>query len=200
MRQTYQKQSDLDNELSVMKRLVATMDAEVYFHHGENGFCLPRKNIFGFEKSPNFACYDYTLTCDDVDAGFGSGSPVAVVEIKCRNYNHNAFNSYKISKNKIDNLVNTSVKHEIVSVLLVKWRDDICTGMLVDNPFCYSGNYLDYPVTDEAYEIFEGWDSDISACIQSGQITKTTWGRSDRNDPMDIEACYEIPMSLFRVV
>ena len=113
---------------------------------------MPPKNEFGFKKSPDFSCYDYMLTCDDVGSDFGSGPAVAIVEIKCRNYNHDDFDSYKISKRK------------------------------------------------EGHAIFEDWYSDMNSYIQSGQVTKTTWGRVDRKDPMDVETAYEIPMSLFRVV
>ncbi len=201
MRPTYQKQHDLDNELSVMDSFAHVMDDEVYEfpRHEYNNSYAQRENRFGFKKSPNFSCYDYMLTCDDVGSDFGSGPAVAIVEVKCRNYNHNKFDSYKISKRKIDNLINASFKHDIVSVLIVKWND-LSTAMMVYNPFHFPKNYSDCPITDEGYEIFENWYSDMNSYIQSGQITKTTWGRVDREDPMDIETSYEIPMSLFRTV
>jgi len=199
MRPTYQRQHDLDNELYVMDSFADVMNDEVYFWHKENNSYAPPENKFGFKKSPDFSCYDYMLTCDNVGSDLGSGPAVAIVEIKCRNYNHDEFDSYKISKRKIDNLVNASFKHDIVSVLMVKWND-LCTAMMVYNPFHFPKNYLDYPVTDEGYEIFENWYSDMKSYIQSGQVTKTTWGRVDRKDPMDVETAYEIPMSFFRVV
>lgn len=199
MRPTYQKQHDLDNELSVMNCLANVMDDEVYFLHKKSNPYTPPENKFGFKKSPDFSCYDYILTCDDVNSDFGSGYPIAIVEIKCRKYDHNTFDSYKISKRKIDNLVNTSFKHEIMSVLMVKWND-LYTAMLVYNPFHLSKNYLYYPMTDDGCDIFENWYSDMNSHIQSGQITKTTWGRVDRKDPMDIETAYEIPMSFFRLI
>ena len=40
----------------------------------------------------------------------------------------------------------------------------------------------------------------MNSYISRGKITTTTWGRTDRNDPRDIEAAYEIPMTLFRSV
>lgn len=208
MRPTYQRQHDLDNELSVMDNFADVMDTEVYFWHAHNKPYAPPENRFGFKKSPNFSCYDYMLTCDNVGSDFGSGPAVAVVEVKCRNYNHDDFDSYKISKRKIDNLINASLKHEIVSVLIVKWND-LSTAMMVYNPsisvytnvpFHFPKNYFDYPITNEGYEIFENWYSDMNSYIQSGQITKTTWGRVDRKDPMDVETAYEIPMLLFRSV
>ena len=197
MRPTYQRQHDLDNELSVMNSFAVVMDTEVYFWHGQNNLYMPPENEFGFKKSPDFSCYDYMLTCDDVGSDLGSGPAVAIVEIKCRNYNHDDFDSYKISKRKIDNLINTSFKHEIVSVLIVKWND-LCTAMMVYNPFHFPKNYENYPITKEGHAIFEDWYSDMNSYIQSGQVTKTTWGRLDRKDPMDVETAYEIPMSFFR--
>ena len=95
MRPTYQKQHDLDNELSVMDSFAHVMDDEVYEfpRHEYNNSYAQRENRFGFKKSPNFSCYDYMLPCDDVGSDFGSGPAVAIVEVNCRNYNHNKFDS-----------------------------------------------------------------------------------------------------------
>ena len=190
MRPTYQTQDDLNNETSVLSEFETFLLDDVYF--GTEG---PVKNDFWSIKSPDFSCYDYVLTCGDEDE---PGSPIALIEVKQRKYKSNSFPTYKISKKKIDNIIRESYKDSIMSMLIVKWTDTV-TSMIICNPFNQTDNYFNSPMTDDNFAIFDNWCGDIDSYITRNKITTTTWGRTDRNDPMDIEAAYEIPMSLFRI-
>ena len=106
--------------------------------------------------------------------------------------------THKISKKKIDNIIRESYKDSIMSMQVVKWTDTV-TSMIICNPFNQTDNYFSSPMTDDNFAIFDNWCGDIDSYITRNKITTTTWGRTDRNDPMDIEAAYEIPMSLFRI-
>ena len=81
MRPTYQKQHDLDNELSVMDSFADVMNDEVYFWHKENNSYAPPENKFGFKKSPDFSCYDYMLTCDNVGLTLGLALPLQSLKL-----------------------------------------------------------------------------------------------------------------------
>lgn len=190
MRPTYQTQDDLNNETSVLSEFETFLLDDVYF--GTEG---PVKNDFWSIKSPDFSCYDYVLTCGDEDE---PGNPIALIEVKQRNYKSKSFPTYKISKKKIDNIIRESYKDSIMSMLIVKWTDAV-TSMVICNPFDQIDNYFNSPMTDDNFAIFDNWCGDINSYIIRNKITTTTWGRTDRNDPMDIEAAYEIPMSLFRI-
>ena len=190
MRPTYQTQDDLNNETSVLSEFETFLLDDLYF--GTEG---PVKNDFWSIKSPDFSCYDYVLTCGDEDE---PGNPIALIEVKQRNYKSKSFPTYKISKKKIDNIIRESYKDSIMSMLIVKWTDAV-TSMVICNPFDQIDNYFNSPMTDDNFAIFDNWCGDINSYIIRNKITTTTWGRTDRNDPMDIEAAYEIPMSLFRI-
>ena len=190
MRPTYQTQDDLNNETSVLSEFETFLLDDVYF--GTEG---PVKNDFWSIKSPDFSCYDYVLTCGDEDE---PGNPIDLIEVKQRNYKSKSFPTYKISKKKIDNIIRESYKDSIMSMLIVKWTDAV-TSMVICNPFDQIDNYFNSPMTDDNFAIFDNWCGDINSYIIRNKITTTTWGRTDRNDPMDIEAAYEIPMSLFRI-
>jgi|TARA_R110000751_G_scaffold101919_2_gene196285 hypothetical protein len=191
MRPIYQTQNDLDNETSVLTDFETFLLDDVYF--ATEG---PVKNDFWSIKSPNFSCYDYVLTCGDEDE---PGDPIALIEVKQRRYKSNSFPTYKISKKKIDNIICASYERNMISMLIVQWNDAV-TSMIICNPFDQIDNYLNSPVTDEGFSIFDNWCGDMNSYISRGKITTTTWGRTDRNDPRDIEAAYEIPMTLFRSV
>lgn len=191
MRPTYQRQHDLDNESSVLTEFETFLLDDVYF--ATEGMV---KNEFWSLKSPSFSCYDYILTCGNLKE---AGSPIALIEVKSRKYKSDSFPSYKISKKKIDNIIHESYKDEITSMLIVKWSDAI-TSVVICNPFDRIDNYSNGPVTDEGLPIFDNWCGDINSYILRNKITTTTWGRTDRNDPMDIESAYEIPMSFFRLI
>ena len=54
---------------------------------------------------------------------FNFGCATALLEIKCRTCQRNAYKTYIISKHKIDTLIATAESLKIMPILAVKWTD-----------------------------------------------------------------------------
>lgn len=118
----------------------------------------------------------YTRSADLSSYDYSTEHPPIIFEVKKRKILHNQYETYLISADKIDNLIALGKENGVSSVLIVGWTD--AWGWIP----VFSPN----PETDT-----------LEAMLGRGEVSVSDWGRTDRNDPYDVERSYEWPVKRF---
>tara|TARA_R110000803_G_scaffold135422_5_gene202426 strand:- start:30 stop:626 length:597 start_codon:yes stop_codon:yes gene_type:complete len=183
MRPLYQTDVDAKNETYVVNQFHAQFSSvEAEEDRVERGHVV-------FKQTKTTAHYDFEMK-KAISVRLNTGGliripvqdPIALVEVKKRNPSYEDYPTYKLSKIKCDALIKLSEEKNIPVFLLVGWRDKI--GWMYVNKPLSSLSYKNYFLTDRS-------GPSLNQLIDTGEANIETWGRHDRNDPKDVELCYE---------
>ena len=165
MRPLYQTDVDAKNETYVVNQFHAQFSSvEAEADRVESGHVV-------FKQTKTTAHYDFEMK-KAISVRLNTGGliripvqdPIALVEVKKRNPSYEDYPTYKLSKMKCDALIKLG------------W-------MYVNKPLS-SPSYKNYFLTDRS-------GPSLNQLIDTGEANIETWGRHDRNDPKDVELCYE---------
>tara|TARA_R100001129_G_scaffold166205_1_gene133225 strand:- start:754 stop:1305 length:552 start_codon:yes stop_codon:yes gene_type:complete len=120
----------------------------------------------------------YTRAADLSPYDYSTEYPPIVFEAKKRRISHSQYETYLISANKVDSLISLGRENGVSAVLVVGWTD--AWGWMP----LYSVN----PEVDT-----------LEAMLSKGEVGVSNWGRTDRNDPYDVERSYEWPIKEFLI-